>query len=151
MPVASALVCRYLVRSLGSWAVRDRVESFFTLRPSIFSKFVGPSGIAVSAEGEVFVCDRYNHRVQAFSSTGGELLRVLGSGERSEAPGSCCACAGGRLYVSEWHGHRIQVLTPRGEPLQVVKVPRAECYGGLFFLPAPPPRPSVSADPPGRP
>jgi hypothetical protein len=87
----------------------------------------------------VFVADRYNHRVQAFTRDGA-LLRVLGSGCRSVEPGHFaepfgCECGHGTLIVSEWHGHRVQVLTPHGEPLQELSIPRAEMLGGLCLLP----------------
>jgi sugar lactone lactonase YvrE len=101
-------------------------------------EFCGPSGIVGSPDGELFVADRYNHRVQCFNMNG-LLRRVLGAGARSDAAGGFAEPFGlafgrGNLYVSEWHGRRVQVLRPTGEPLQVLPLPRAAWLGGLCLL-----------------
>ncbi len=84
----------------------------------------GPTGIAVAADGTVFVADTGNHRVQAFDPSGG-FLRTFGS--VGEGPGEfrrpmdIDVDSSGQVYVAELGGDRIQVFTPRGQLIRTIR------------------------------
>ncbi|HEU5321728.1 MAG TPA: peptidyl-alpha-hydroxyglycine alpha-amidating lyase family protein [Methylomirabilota bacterium] len=64
-------------------------------------QFYLPHGIAVAADGRVFVCDRENDRIQIFSPDG----EYLGEWTDTQRPTHLVFDAAGRAYVSElwWH------------------------------------------------
>jgi len=71
--------------------------------------------VAVDQEGNVFVADSDNHRVQKFTAEGKFLAQW---GEFGEAPGQFNVPLGiavdkeGNVYVSDSHNHRIQKFAP---------------------------------------
>ncbi len=82
-----------------------------------------PSGIAVSAEGAVFVADTGNHRIQKFDLAG-RFIRSFG--ERGQEPGQflrpmdVALGRDGLLYVAELGGDRVQVFTQEGGLVRVL-------------------------------
>ena len=88
-------------------------------------QFRDPTGIAV-ADGEVFVADSRNGRIQVFDANGG-LKRQFGT--PGEAPGELgrpmnLTIHDDELYVAEYFNDRIQILTairnaPSARPVQV--------------------------------
>ena len=64
-------------------------------------QFYLPHGIAVAADGRVFVCDRENDRIQIFSPDG----EYLAEWTDTQRPTHLVFDAQGRAYVSElwWH------------------------------------------------
>jgi uncharacterized protein (TIGR03663 family) len=88
------------------------------------AQFNEPWGIAVGADGSVYVSDTWNHRVQKFTndgqfvtswgtfgSTGGELLQEnLFYGPRAVAVG-----VDGNVSVMDTGNKRVQVFTPDGQ------------------------------------
>ena len=110
----------------------DRVSCFdadslafrfrFGQRGEACGEFRSPAGLVVHA-GEVFVCDRLNHRLQAFAAADGAFRRAFG--RRGTAPGEfakpeAVAVARGRLIVGEYSNKRVQVLSLHGVPLQLL-------------------------------
>lgn len=95
----------------------------------------GVGGLAATPDGELFVCDPGNHRIQVFRGADGGLLRTFGV--KGDAPGhfrkpvSLTTLSRERLVVGEVRGRRLQVLSHRGEPLQLVSI------GGTGGPPAP--------------
>ena len=92
------------------------------------------SGIYLAAaEGELFVADRANHRLQVFSTDGdARLLRTLG--QRGTAPGSFRRIRGvavrrRRIFTAECE--RVQVLTLHGVALQVLPMPGSSALVGI--------------------
>lgn len=87
-----------------------------------------PRGIAVDAEGNVFVADFRNYRIQKFGPDG---LFAAAWGEKGRGPGQLSdpcdvkADAKGRVYVADTFNHRIQSFGPDGTFV-------AEYKGGLF-------------------
>ncbi|MDQ3812270.1 MAG: SMP-30/gluconolactonase/LRE family protein, partial [Chloroflexota bacterium] len=88
--------------------------------------FWGPRSIAISADGEVFVTDTGNKRVQVFDLQGGFKRMFGGDGS---APGQFREQVGialdpqGNLWVADsWNG-RVQKLDPNGQPLAQLPVP----------------------------
>jgi tripartite motif-containing protein 71 len=83
-------------------------------------EFRAPAGIALDDQGNVYVADQRNHRVQILSPTGQPLAQW---GSRGSAPGQFEAPAGvaldrqGNVYVADTGNHRVQKLSPTGEPL----------------------------------
>ena len=79
-----------------------------------------PTNLALDAEGNVFVTDTGNFRVQKFSADG-RLLRVygeIGTGAgRFARPKGVAVDRAGRLYVVDAAFENIQVLDPDGSPL----------------------------------
>lgn len=81
------------------------------------SKFNHPWGIAVDENGDVFVADSGNDRIQKFSSTG-QFLAEWGTtgtddGQFSE-PAGIAAAAGNVIYIADSSNHRIQKFTNVG-------------------------------------
>ena len=83
-------------------------------------EFNYPQGIAISAQGTMYVTDTGNNRVQVFAPSG-QLQAVWG--QRGDAPGQFYAPDGiavdaaGNVYVAEYGNNRVQVLSPDGRPL----------------------------------
>ena len=83
-----------------------------------------PTGIAVAADGTVFVADTGNHRIEAFDADGTFLWTFGRAGEgpgEFRRPMDIDVDAGGLLYVAELGGDRIQVFTRRGELVRTVR------------------------------
>ncbi len=83
-----------------------------------------PTGIAVAADGTVFVADTGNHRIEAFDATGTFLWTFGRAGEgpgEFRRPMDIDVDAAGLVYVAELGGDRIQVFTPRGELLRTIR------------------------------
>jgi sugar lactone lactonase YvrE len=110
-------------------------------------QFYLPHGIAVAADGRVFVCDRENDRIQIFSPDG----EYLAEWTDTQRPTHLVFDARGRAYVSElwWHvgqtsrrhgrieqarHGRVSVLDPAGRALARWGTPDA-CAPGSFAAP----------------
>jgi len=83
-----------------------------------------PKGIAVDAEGTVFVGDCLNHRLRTVTR-GGAVSTLAGSGNSQFADGQGTAAsfnrpwgivvdAEGNAYVADYGNHRIRKVTPQG-------------------------------------
>ncbi|OLC17498.1 MAG: hypothetical protein AUH29_01655 [Candidatus Rokubacteria bacterium 13_1_40CM_69_27] len=86
-------------------------------------QFYLPHGIAVAADGRVFVCDRENDRIQIFSPDG-EYLREWTDTQR---PTHLVFDAEGRAYVSELWWHKGQTSQRHG-PIQEARYGRVSVY-----------------------
>ena len=88
--------------------------------------FYDPWGLAVDADGYVYVADTWNHRVQKFTAEG-EFVTMWGAygttEEATDSPGlfwgprDVAIGPEGTIYVSDTGNKRIQVFTPDGEPV----------------------------------
>ena len=95
-------------------------------------QFDSPSGIAVDANGNVFVADTQNGRIQKFSPTG-TFLSVVGSmgtvrGQLAE-PNGIAVDLNGVIYVAEAGNHRVEKLAADGKFIAEWKGPGAGFYG----------------------
>jgi sugar lactone lactonase YvrE len=81
-------------------------------------KFHHPHDAALGPDGNLYVADRYNHRVQVFDQEGNFLRQFgnygSGNGEFNELTGIHVA-PDGTVYVSEWHNARVQVFDAQGK------------------------------------
>ncbi len=114
---------------VGEFGEYDRIQKFtsdgrFLLQwgghGSEPGQFLRPQGIAIDAEGRIFVADACNHRIQVFDGQGG-ILRVWGS--QGSGPGELYYPYGvqlapdGTVYVAEFGNHRVQKFTADGRSL----------------------------------
>jgi len=79
--------------------------------------FDAPWGVARDREGNVYVADTGNHRVQKFSDTGAFLTAwgSFGTGEgQFKTPQGLAVDMDGRLYVADTGNHRVQKFTGSG-------------------------------------
>lgn len=82
--------------------------------------FNGPAGVAVNQQGEIFVTELLNHRVQKLSSNGQPLVQWGTFGEATgqfRDPSAAVIDSDGNLYVADKGNDRIQKLGPDGTPL----------------------------------
>ena len=86
-------------------------------------EFYLPHGIAVAADGRVFVCDRENDRIQIFSPDG----EYLSEWTDTQRPTHLVFDAQGRAYVSElwWHTGS---TSGRHGPIQASRYGRVSVY-----------------------
>ncbi len=66
---------------------------------------ISPIGIAVDAEGRIFVSDSMSKRIAVFDA-GGNYLRDIGSSESFLRP-TGIALHGGKIYVVDTHAHKV--------------------------------------------
>lgn len=89
------------------------------------ARFNGPSGLAVDAAGNVYVADRFNHRVRVIG-TDGATRTLAGTGEagfadgpaataRFDEPSALVVTSNGTVLVSDSGNHRIRAIRPDGE------------------------------------
>jgi prepilin-type N-terminal cleavage/methylation domain-containing protein len=80
-------------------------------------QFDYPHGIAIDANGNVWVADSNNYRIQEFSSTGVYLNQFgsLGTGSgQLDGPNQIAFDASGNLWVVDTGAHRVQKFSPGG-------------------------------------
>ena len=82
-----------------------------------------PWGIAIDKEGDVFVADWRNDRVQKFSADGKFLMKFgsagKGQGELNR-PTSVDVDSDGLIYVADWGNDRLQVFDPEGNSVAIM-------------------------------
>jgi sugar lactone lactonase YvrE len=81
-------------------------------------QFLNPTGIAIDINGDVYVSDRDNHRIQKFSSDGTFITKwgEQGNGEgQFNHPIGIAIDESNRIYVADMDNHRIQVFNSDGE------------------------------------
>ena len=85
-------------------------------------QFSNPVGIAVDGQGNLYVADKGNNRIQKLSANGGRPLAQFGT--KGTGPGQLDSPSGvaidqqGNLWVADTSNHRIQKLSPSGQFLQ---------------------------------
>ena len=85
--------------------------------------FQAPKDIAADKEGNIYVVDSHNNRIQKFNNTGAFVLKW---GKEGNGPGDFKEPCGidigpdGNIYVADtWNG-RVEVFTPTGSFIQVI-------------------------------
>jgi DNA-binding beta-propeller fold protein YncE len=96
-----------------------------------------PAGLHVDAEGNIWVADARNNRIQKFDAQG-NLLAVLGAGSAAPAafnePWAVTTDAAGNVYVADTWNHRIQKFTPALELITVWGEPSPQQDPSLLQL-----------------
>ena len=93
--------------------------------PGAMARFAAPTGIAVDANGVLYVADRYNHTIRRISATGivSTLAGQAGNQGDSDGPGpmarfnhptGVAVDAGGTVYVADRYNHTIRKISPAG-------------------------------------
>lgn len=80
-------------------------------------QFDGPFGVALDAGGNLYVADRYNHRIQKFDANGSYLTQwgVYGSGAGElNSPTGVTIGPDGNVYVTDAENYRIQKFSSTG-------------------------------------
>ncbi|MGW5658442.1 NHL repeat-containing protein [Streptomyces humi] len=94
--------------------------------PAVATKLHYPWGVAVDEAGNLYIGDRYNHRVRKVTP-GGIITTVAGNGIAGYVadggpavattlhyPASVAVDGSGNLYISDGHNHRVRKVTPNG-------------------------------------
>ena len=96
-----------------SWYLAKEMKRF--VEPG---KFYHPHDAALGPDGNLYVADRYNHRVQVFDQDGNFIRQFgnygSGNGEFNELTG-IHVTPDGKVYVSEWGNNRVQVFDAQGK------------------------------------
>jgi DNA-binding beta-propeller fold protein YncE len=80
-------------------------------------QFALPRGVAVDREGNLFVADTGNQRVQKLSATGAPLASLAMPRPPSSAPAGVAALAvdeAGSIYIADAAGHSVLKLSADG-------------------------------------
>ena len=102
----------------------DGVESFADGSTST-ARFRTPRGIALAADGRLFVADTVNNRIRVISADGATVSTYAGSGNFAFADGSTstarfaqpvgvAVATDGRVFVADQGNHRIRVISADG-------------------------------------
>ena len=78
-------------------------------------QFSEPHGVTVSKNGDLFVCDRYNFRIQKFNPAGEYQSAWMTSGvfdDSKHFPIGIAVGNDGTVYVTDHYAHCIQVYKP---------------------------------------
>ncbi len=78
-------------------------------------EFINPRGLALDEEGNIYVADTGNDRLQIFDPQGDFLMAI--ADERFVRPRYIALDDAGRVYVTD-SSERVHVLNARGDPLQ---------------------------------
>jgi outer membrane protein assembly factor BamB len=78
-------------------------------------EFINPQGLALDEQGNIYVADTGNARLQILDPQGNLLLAI--ADERLTAPRYVALDDAGRIYVSDT-SERVHVFSARGDPLQ---------------------------------
>lgn len=85
--------------------------------------FAAPTNVAVDRQGNIYVADTWNYRVQVLDPAG-KFLRAFGA--QGDRPGEFIRPKGiavdseGHVYVADAEFNNFQVLSPEGQPLLAV-------------------------------
>ena len=119
---------------VGKWS-NHRI-SIFTLECQLIrtigsqgsgpGQFSNPSAVAFSPDGEMYVADCYNHRIQVLNSDG-VYQREFGGGQVNK-PGDILITADGHVLVADTGNNRVVIFNTTGQIIHSFQVP-SQPYG----------------------
>ena len=113
---------------------RGKLQKKFGKEGSGPGEFYFPRGLAV-ADGRVFVCDRYNYRIQVLTTELELVTQLTGSVESIDGslkqPEGIAVGTDGLLYISEFGNHRIQVFSRDGQFVNSFGKQELSCAEGV--------------------
>jgi DNA-binding beta-propeller fold protein YncE len=121
--VADAKANKLAVFDMVSFQLLQQIGGTSTPGKAEPGTFSAPSNVAVSPDGQVYVTDTWNQRVQVFDATG-KFLRAFG--QHGITPGDFVRPKGialdgeGHVYVADAEFNNFQILTSDGRPLLAV-------------------------------
>jgi uncharacterized protein (TIGR03663 family) len=81
---------------------------------------LNPRGVAIGPNGDIYVADAGNHRIDIFDPHG-RFIRSFGSSgtgpgqfNPSQSPMAVAVASSGDIYVADWWGHRIERFNAQG-------------------------------------
>jgi len=89
------------------------------------SWFYHPSDITGDSEGNLYVLDGGNHRVQKFDSQGKYLMTFGRSGQgpgEFQLPLSIDIGEDGDIFIADWHNCRLEVFSSQGKYIRSIKL-----------------------------
>jgi len=95
-------------------------------------EFDSPTGIAVDRNGNFFVADTNNGRIEKFSPTGAflDVIGIKGSGQGLlGAPNGIAVDSTGNIYVADASNHRVQKRSADGKLIAEWRGPDVGFYG----------------------
>jgi streptogramin lyase len=80
--------------------------------------FANPADVAFDANGNIYIADQWNHRVQIYDKDG-NYLHTVGSGPGAgptqlNSPAGVTVTGNGDIYVADYTNHRIQIFYNNG-------------------------------------
>jgi tripartite motif-containing protein 71 len=121
-------------------------SSYFGSYGSGDGQFKAPAGVAVDLQGNLWVADKSNNRIEKFDPTGKFLAKYgsLGSGDgQFNRPSSIAVDRNGNILVADSNNNRIEKFSPEGKFL--AKFGSLGSGNGQFSKPE-----AVAADPKGN-
>jgi DNA-binding beta-propeller fold protein YncE len=95
-------------------------------------QFDSPNAMAIDGNGNVFIADTGNGRIEQFSSTGAfvNIIKIAGS-DRGQSPGlsGIAIDHAGNIYVADASRHSVEKLSPDGMLMNEWKGPDPGFYG----------------------
>jgi len=119
---------------IAEYGEMDRIQKFSADRTPLYEwgthgdepgQFSRPQALAMDEQGQLWVADSCNHRIQVFDVSGEKPRLVRIWGERGPAPGqlnypyNLLLDGRGHVYVTEFGNHRVQKFTLDGKSLAV--------------------------------
>ena len=123
--VADAKASRLAVFDVGSFQFLNYIGGPGKPPVRENGKFFGPTNVTIDREGNIYVADTLNYRIQVFDPTG-KFIRAFGA--QGDRPGEFIRPKGiavdseGHVYVADAEFNNFQILTPDGQPLLAVGV-----------------------------
>jgi DNA-binding beta-propeller fold protein YncE len=105
---------------------KGRLAQTVGTRGSGPGQFMNPSAVAFSPDGDMFVTDHKNCRVQVFSSKG-QYLREFG-GDQLRGPQHIIITSNEEVFIADWGSGHVAIFNTSGDLLHRLYVP---CPYGL--------------------
>ena len=124
--IAASETCLYVadtvLNSIQKFELTGKFVCQFGSEGEKRGQFNGPSGLLLLQSDLLFICDRYNHRIQVFQND--EFSYTFG--ESGTEPGTFSRPVdlsvnrtGDQLFITDSDNNRVQVFTPKGDFVRV--------------------------------